>query len=199
MIKHVTGWLAVFSLVVATAGAAKEPKIKYAKSELDRAVGKCVGSILGGALLGALVGRVVGGKKGTGAGAVVGAGAGAAICVVLVNNAKRKDRIIAAQIEAATHTKRPYTTDFGNDNGDMMHFVGTAGNDRTIDSAKLLPVKYKTQTGEEIASPVLDTGGQECRTVESTLSGAGSATSLPDQIVCRTPQGDWRPYGMKTA
>ena len=81
----------------------------------------------------------------------------------------------------------------------MMHFAGTANNDRMIDSTKLLPVKYKTGTGEEIASPVLDTGGQECRTVESTLSGGGKSGALPDQIVCRTTAGDWRPYAMKTA
>jgi len=203
MKKQAAAWLAGWAMIVASivpsTTMAKDQKVKYAKTEVDRAVGKCVGSVLGGALLGALVGGLVGGKKGVGAGVAVGAAAGVGVCAVLINNAKRKDRIIAAQIESATHVDRTYVTEFGDDNGQVMHFTGNAGNDRLIDSAALLPVKYKTGAGEDMASPMLDTGGQECRTVSSTLSGNGSASALPDQLVCRTSEGDWRPYARKSA
>lgn len=177
---------------------AKEAKVKYAKSEVDKAAGKCVGSILGGALLGALVGRVVGGKKGTGAGAAVGAAAGTAICAILMTNAKRKDRILAAQIASANHTSRPYVTQFGDDNGQITTFAGTASASRNIDSAKLIPVRYKTEDGTEVASPVFDTGGQECRSVSSSLSSGGNIGKLPEQMICRTADGNWQPYGVKT-
>jgi hypothetical protein len=204
MIKHATSWLAVLAVVAssavpATYADAREAKVKYAKSEVDRAVGKCVGSVIGGALLGALVGGIIGGKRGTGVGAAAGAGAGAAYCAVLISNAKRKDRIIAAQIAAGAYTNQTYTTEFGDDNGQVMHFSGSASPSRQIDSAALLPVKYKTESGEVMASPVLDTGGQECRSVNSSLSGAGNSGALPVQIVCRTSEGNWQPYGLKLA
>ena len=97
MIKHLTGWLAALAIVAAStmpmASAAKEQKVRYGKSEVDRAIGKCVGSVLGGALLGALIGGLVGGKKGTGAGAAVGATAGAAVCAAKGPHHRRPDRI----------------------------------------------------------------------------------------------------------
>ena len=58
--------LALLALAFAPCSAMAKPgKVKYAKTEVEKARGKCVGSVIGGALVGALVGRVVGGKKNT--------------------------------------------------------------------------------------------------------------------------------------
>jgi hypothetical protein len=73
-----------------------------------------------------------------------------------------------------------------------VQFTGRAGASQTVDAALLLPVRYKAPDGTKLASPVLDTGGKECRLVDSSLATA----ALPGQLTCRTPAGNWEPYAM---
>lgn len=181
-------------------GVAHAEKIKYAKTEVEKARGKCVGSILGGALLGALVGRATG-KGNVGAGAAVGAAAGVGICAVILANAKRADKIIAAQIASAQFQDQPYTTTFAADDGtSMTTFEGRAGAAENIDAARLQPVRYMSISGAQMESPVLAAGQQDCRAISGSLSGTNDVkATLPTQYVCRTPEGDYKPYGLQMA
>lgn len=190
----------VFLALAPCVTVAKPTKVKYAKTEVEKARGKCVGSVIGGALVGALVGRVVGGKKNTAEGAVVGAVAGSIVCAILLSNAKRKDRIIAAQIASANYQQAPYRTYFANDNGQQMTFVGRGGASEHVAAARLRPVKYTSLDGLAAASPVPLAGGQECRAINSALiDNTGNNAELPNQYVCRTAAGDWQPYGLAKA
>ena len=193
--------LALLMLTIAPWGAmAKPAKVKYAKTEVEKARGKCVGSIIGGALLGAVVGRVIGGKKNTAEGAVAGLAAGSIVCAILMSNAKRKDRIIAAQMAAATYQSTPYRTYFADDNGRQTTFVGRSGASEHFPASRLQPVKYEDMYGLSVASPVPLAGGQECRAVNSALEDySGNSAQLPQQYVCRTAEGNWQPYGLKKA
>ena len=181
-------------------GVAHAEKIKYAKTEVEKARGKCVGSVLGGALLGALVGRATG-KGNTGAGAAIGAAAGVGICAVILANAKRADKIIAAQIASAQFQDRPYTTTFAADDGtSMTTFEGRAGASENIDAARLQPVRYMSIDGAKLESPILAAGQQDCRAISGSLSGTNDVkAALPTQYVCRTPEGDYKPYGVQMA
>lgn len=199
MRNNVIGVLAatamVFSMMPQAPAFAKAPKVKYAKTEVDKAVGKCVLAVLLGGVTGAVVGRVVGGKHKTDDGAIIGVVAGGAACAVMINNAKRKDRIIAAQIATADWNSKSYVTEISDDSGQIQVFTGTKGKVENLDSAKLQPVKYKID-GQSLASPVLETGGNECRAIDSNLSGSSGPTYLPTQYVCRTAAGDWQPYAV---
>lgn len=181
-------------------GVAHAERIRYAKTEVEKARGRCVGSVVGGALLGALVGRATG-RDNTATGALIGAAAGVGVCAIILANAKRADRIIAAQIASANFQGQPYTTTFAADDGaSMMTFEGRAGASQTIDAARLQPVRYMTLEGGRIESPVLAAGGQDCRAISASLSdGSASKAALPTQYVCRTPEGDYKPYGLEIA
>lgn len=178
------------SLTPATAAPSK-----YAKSEVDKAVAKCVGALFGGALLGGLLG----GKKDRKKGVLIGAAAGGILCAIIVRNAKRKDRILAAQRETAKNN-RNYQTVFQDDNGNSVNYVGNVREANTIDGARLQPVKYQQTDGTITHSPSLDTGGALCRQIDSSLSyGKEANSNLPSQVFCRTPEGDWEPYAVKVA
>jgi hypothetical protein len=200
-LNRIIAALALLCLTIAPWGAEAKPgKIKYAKTEVERARGKCVATIIGGALLGAVVGRVVGGKKNTAEGAVVGAAAGTVVCAILLSNAKRKDRIIAAQIASANYQSTPYRTYFADDNGQQVTFVGRGGASEIIAANRLQPVKYETFDGLSAASPVPLAAGQECRAINSAVEDFnGNRAGLPNQYVCRTADGNWQPYGLKKA
>lgn len=188
--KKIIGAVAISALMAASvpsSWAASKPK--YAKSEADKAIGKCLAVVIGGALLGALAG----GKKSRGTGAVVGAAAGGAVCAVLMANAKRKDHILAAQRETAMRNES-YATSFQDDNGQPMQYRGMVSSTAEIDGGQLIPVKYKPLGGGSAVSPQLETGGHECRFVDSAIGSAQGAAGFPSQAFCRTPNGDWEPY-----
>lgn len=182
------------------ANAAWADKIKYEKTEVEKARGKCVASVLGGALLGALAGRAVS-KKGALAGAGIGAAAGVGACAIIMANAKRADKIIAAQIASAQYQDVAYKTTFAADDGTTSTtFEGKAGASESIDAARLRPVRYMTLDGAKTESPVLASGNQDCRAVSSSIGGTNDVrANLPSQYVCRTPEGDYRPYGVTMA
>lgn len=197
MLARLIAWMAAMALVAAPAAAGD--KVRYEKTEVEKARGKCVGSVLGGALLGALVGRAVD-RNGAAAGALIGAGAGAAACAVIMNNAKHKDRIVAAQIRSALHVDAPYVTAFPSDDpAATTTFQGLGGAAQTLDAARLRPVRYQNEDGAAIASPVLQGTQQDCRAVSSSLTTAGNTAALPTQYVCRTPEGNYEPYGLAKA
>jgi len=181
-------------------GIAYAGNIKYAKTEVEKAKGKCVGSVLGGALLGALVGRATG-KGGVAAGAALGAAAGVGVCAIILANAKRADKIIAAQIASANYQDTTYRTTFAADDGtSATTFEGRAGASESIDSVRLQPVRYMSLDGAKMESPVLAGGGQDCRPISGSLAGANDVrAALPTQYVCRTPDGDYKPYGLQMA
>ena len=166
------------------------PRVKYAKTEVEKATGKCVAAVLGGALLGGLLG----GKKG----AVIGAGAGSLMCVILQVNARNKDKIIAGQIAAAAAAENgQYSEVMQDEQNRPLVFVAQAGPSQLVDGSKLMSVQYSTPGSGSVSSPSLDTGGHECRQVNSAMSYGENQTSLlPAQIVCRTSDGDWQPYAV---
>jgi len=171
-----------------------DAKPKYAKTEVERAAGKCVGSVLGGLLLGGLIGGLVDKKKGAVTGAAIGVGVGGIVCAVLMNNARHKDEIIAAQIAAANSIKHPYQTQFADDNGQVVAFTGQATNATYLQNA-LVPVKYKNVAGEKIVSP-LPGAAPVCRKIDSALTYSPSErATLPTQVVCRDDEESWQPYG----
>lgn len=190
MIRKILLSLFVFSFLTSNVSpVSAKSKPRYAKTEADKAIGKCVGAVVGGALLGALVG----GKKNRFGGAAVGAAAGGAVCAILMKTAKKKDRIIAAQRETALRNT-DYVTSFADDDGGVMQFSGRVGTVAEIDGDSLMPVKYAAVGGGDVISPVLETGGHECRTIDSSLTSGSDGISLPSQYYCRTPAGDWEPY-----
>lgn len=188
--KKVISAVVISSMMVASipAGwAASKPK--YAKTEADKAIGKCVAAVIGGALLGGLAA----GKKNRGTGVLVGAAAGGAVCAVLMANAKRKDRILAAQRETAMRNEN-YATSFQDDDGNPMQYRGMVSSTAEIDGGQLVPVKYTPLGGGSAVSPQLGTGGHECRFVDSAIGSAQGAAGIPSQAFCRTDSGDWEPY-----
>ena len=193
LINRLLTWLTAIAMLVVPVGAA-EAKTKYAKSEMDKAVGKCVGSVIGGALLGALVGRVVGGKNATVGGAGVGVAAGGIICAVLIANARHRDDIIEAQMAAAATPGRPVTASWTDDEGKPVTYTARA-TVASYDGARLVPIKYDYEGGK-IESPVLPAGPADCRTVSGRASNGGNS---PAQVVCRTPDGSYKLYGLPEA
>lgn len=169
---------------------AAKTRVKYAKTEVEKATGRCIAAVLGGALLGG----IIGGKKGV----AIGAGAGSLLCVILQVNAHNKDKIIAGQIAAAANAEDGrYTEIMEDDQKRPLAFVAQAGESQLIEGSKLAAVRYTSASAGAIASPVLDAGGQECRQVNSVMSyGDNQTTVLPAQMVCRTSEGDWQPYAL---
>lgn len=194
--KMAMRWLvalaAAFSLAVTGPALAKKPKT--AKTEVSKAVGKCVGLVLGGALLGALLG----GKNGRGGGAALGAGAGAAACALVVANAKRQDRIIAAQREAASAALDSgiHYASFRDDNGREVQMASRAQD--AVVTGPLVPVKYELD-GAERVSPVLEAAAPTCRYVDSELTAADGSAAIPRQLYCRTADNAWEPYAVGKA
>lgn len=188
--KKVIGAVVISSMMVASVPAGwAASKPKYAKTEADKAIGKCVAAVIGGALIGAFAA----GKKNRGTGALVGAAAGGAVCAVLMANAKQKDRILAAQRETARRNAL-YSESFADDNGNPVLYRGQVSKTAEIDGAQLIPVKYSALGGGSAISPQLGTGGRECRFVESAVGSAQGAAGIPAQAFCRTDAGDYEPY-----
>lgn len=166
--------------------------VHYAKSEVEKASGKCKATVIGGAILGAALGGLLGGRRGVAFGALGGTVAGATVCGVIMANARHRDQIIRAQIAAAASRDGNYTGSWTDDSGKPVIFTAQAGGVRQIDGSKLTPVKYTDSDGTERASPVLDTGGRDCRAVGGSFAGASG--SAPQQLYCRTVAGDYEPY-----
>ncbi|MCJ2045498.1 hypothetical protein MKK58_13295 [Methylobacterium sp. J-078] len=141
---------------------------------IDEAVSRCIASTLVGAGVGALLGAAVGGGRRAGVGAAIGAGVGGLACTVLTAlDAQDKQRIRNAQIAAAA-TNRPQ----------YLAYQGADGAQRAI-TVRPQPAPAQAATG--IPDRI-------CRATDTqaTINGTGSA-ELPQQLVCRTPGGDWLP------
>lgn len=150
LFRRIVTYLSAVALMIVPVTAA-HAKPKYAKSEMDKAVGACVGSVLGGALLGALFGRAVGGKNATAGGAIAGAGVGGAICAVLIANARHRDDIIRAQMAAVREPGRPVSAVWTDEAGQPVTYT-TRASTATYDGSQLMPVKYQV-AGTKILSP----------------------------------------------
>ena len=181
--------LAIASIYTETAFAG-EARVHYAKTEVEKANSACVILMLVGGLGGAAIGR----KRG----ALIGVGITALLCVILQANARNKDRILAAEAATVQNRRDVYQETFQDDQGRNVTFSGRRGESQTVDATQLLPVKYKSSTGSAIASPVMASGGQECRAAAGSLTyETGQSANLPAQVFCRTPEGDWEPYAVK--
>lgn len=182
------------SPVIETAAEARTPKVKYAKSEVDKAVGKCVGTVLGGAILGALIA----GKKDRATGALAGAAVGGGICALIVDDAKKKDRLFEAQLRAASAESGQHTSTFTDDAGVKTTVVASAGEAQMMPASLLVPVKYTFADSTTRLSPVIAEPEALCRmTAASIQSASADAAKAPDQLTCRTEAGDWAPYSLK--
>ena len=147
---------ALLSLTLLVAPAGLSPAVagdtmKYEKTEVEKARGKCVLSVVVGAALGGL--------------------AGGAVCAA----------IIAAQIAAASYDRGPYVTAFTNEeNNSKTVFRAVRGASEQIDASRLRPVRYNNAAGDRMGSPVPVTGGRDCRPITSSPStGPGTTADLP--------------------
>lgn len=184
------GFALAFGPVATQAALAKEAKVKYAKTEIEKANTACVILLLLG-----VGGSIAGGKKT----AKVVLPVTIAACVIIQAVARHKEKVLAAQRATLNAPKGTYQDTLQDQNGQSITFSGTGGANQTIDGAQLQPVKYKSIDGEQLASPVMDTGGKSCRTVSSSLSYSdGRNAGLPPQVFCRTAEGNWEPYAVKT-
>ncbi|MEE4210483.1 MAG: hypothetical protein V2I43_14620 [Parvularcula sp.] len=180
--------------VIETEAEARTRKVKYAKSEVDKAVGKCVGTVLGGALLGALIA----GKRDRAKGALAGAAVGGGICALIVDDAKRKDRLFEAQLRAAEAESGQHSASFTDETGANATVVASAGEAQMMPASMLVPVKYKYADSTTYLSPVLPGPEALCRTTSASLEVAGGGKAdAPEQLICRTETGDWAAYGLK--
>lgn len=195
LLRRMAGLWAALGLLAMPVGplGMAQAKQRYAKTEVERAAGKCVGSILGGALLGAVLGRVIGGRQATGTGIALGTSAGAAVCAILMANARHKDEMIAAQLNAVRDPSRPYSASWTDDEGKPVTFTSRSEPVASAyDGAQLLPVKYKGADGIEQISPTLPAGTTDCRMATGTFD---SGATVRPQMTCRTADGNWHPYG----
>lgn len=192
--KFLAGALAgliLFSISSATVADAKPKKVKYAKSEIDKAIGKCALSVLGGAVLGGLIA----GKKNRATGALGGAAIGGIVCALIVDDAKKKDRIYQAQLAAAQSPQGRYTMTLVADDGQKETYTARASDPLMTPVNLLVPVRIKLTDGIVRESPVLPGPDAICRNSDvSAQLGDGNAFTAPTQVMCRSDAGDWYPY-----
>lgn len=194
LIRSSTHGLLIASLCLAMPahGAPKDPKPRIEKSEVDKAVGKCVGAVVVGGLLGGLLG----GKRNRGAGIVAGAAAGGVVCAILMQTAKRKDRIIAAQRQAAI--RGSYTANYVDDEG-QTHVLRAEAVDYQP-TRQLRQVRYVNEQNASIVSPSLAGPPRRCRKVPMTDTVQGNSASIPDQLFCfNEVTNTMEPYSEATA
>jgi hypothetical protein len=165
----------------------------------DSVASRCVVSVLGTSVLGGLIGGADAGKGGAVAGAAIGAVAGGAFCAVIASlDAQDSARIRAAQLEAAS-TGQPQVLSYQGDDG-LARYVSV----RPSDLSPVSPTR-DAQPSESLSSSVPSTtetsaqiaaanGQRICRPVDTDVSiqSKGQA-SLPTQLICREPNGDWEP------
>lgn len=140
---------------------------------IDEAVSRCIASTLVGAGIGALLGAATGGGRRAGVGAAIGAGVGGLACTVLTAlDAQDKQRIRNAQIAAAATNQPQY-----------LAYQGADGARRAI-----------TVRPQPAPAAIAGAPNRICRATDTqaSINGTGSA-DLPQQLVCRTPGGDWLP------
>jgi outer membrane lipoprotein SlyB len=183
--------LILFGMSSATVADAKPKKVKYAKSEIDKAIGKCALSVLGGAVLGGLVA----GKKNRAAGALGGAAIGGVVCALIVDDAKKKDRIYQAQLAAVQSPQGRYTMTVVADDGQRETYTAQASDPLMTPVNLLVPVRIKLTDGIVRESPVLPGPEAICRGTDvSAELGEGRAFTAPTQVLCRDEIGDWYAY-----
>jgi hypothetical protein len=160
--------------LVATGAAARPPQ-----TEVQKAMGRCVASVAGGAILGALLGGASG-RNNAGRGAIVGAAVGAGFCGVMLKMASDRDksRIAQAQAEAAESGQ-----------AQDVQYVGDDG------AARQIQVSVRDAPTPPATDSNVDGPATVCRYVDTTLTVAGSGqANVPNQLVCRTPDGNWLPH-----
>ncbi len=171
--------------------SAKEAKPRYAKTEIEKANTACAIMLLLG------VGASVAGGKKT---ARIALPLTVVACIVIQASARHKERILAAQRATLEGGNREFRETFQDANGQNISFSARGSSEQTVDGARLQPVKYRTVDGQQMAAPVMDTGGKTCRSVGGSLSYSdGRSADLPAQVFCRTAEGDWEPYSVRTA
>jgi len=170
---------------------AKDKKLKYAKTEIEKANTACAVMLLLG--IGA---SVAGGKKA----ARIAIPLTVVACIVIQASARHKERILATKRAALESGNREFRETFQDTDGQNITLRAKGGSEQIVDGARLQPVKYLGAEGQQMAAPAMDTGGKTCRSVGGTLSyDDGRSADLPPQVFCRTAEGDWEPYAIQTA
>jgi len=171
--------------------------------QIDAVAQKCIGAMVVGVGVGALLGAAAGGNRGAAIGAGSGLVAGGAVCAVIAElDAQDRERIRAAQLEAA-RTGR---------NQDMV-YSGSDGLQRQIrvaprvqpqpPQAQVQPARPRAastpSTQVSTVAPPPMTDGPICRIVDTSAAIASKGTAeIPPQRFCRTPNGDWEPVADST-
>jgi len=155
-------------------------------------------------VLGGLIGAAAGGGDGrsVGAGVIAGAATGGVMCAVIAAlDEQDKAQVRAAQLAAARSGQSQYIDYRGSDGLERKIRVQvTAG---TPGAAQMPKRGERKRTGAPPSSLPADkseaqiaaaSGERVCRGVTASVEvqGKGQA-NLPQQAVCRTPDGDWVP------
>jgi surface antigen len=157
--------------------------------ELDRVSQSCLGTMVMGTIAGAAVGALTNGGKGAIVGGVSGMAVGGLACSVIVAlDQEDKNRIRAAELDAA-RSGRPVD----------LNYTGADGTPRNIHVAPKPETRFAIDSTATNSIPA-NTGSENsrasriCRPLDSTITiSTAGTTSLPTQLVCRTPDGDWVP------
>ena len=175
---------------------AEAQRVRAERTEMSRALRNCGRALAFGTIVGGIAGALIGGRRNRAEGLAIGAGAGAGVggiaCAILIANAERQERIIAAQrLAAAGPVGQMQTQMFDDGKGGSLQIVSRA--EEVTPTARLVQVRFQTAAGEQI-SPALGAGTPVCRRVHSDMVSSEGSGALPAQLYCRTPEGDYAPY-----
>jgi len=159
-----------------------------ARTEVEKAMGTCVAAIAVGALVGAVIGNNTGSgsaDRGAGAGALLGAGACGVLLVMA--NARDKQRIAELQIAAAAAGSSQSATYTGDD-GKMRRIETVVRGD--VPDPEYTP---SATPAPDATTPAPTAAPRLCRRVDTTMAveGAQTVASVNNQITCREADGTW--------
>jgi hypothetical protein len=162
--------------MLATASACAttgEGQTTEAKSEIDRAVGRCAASVIGGALLGAIIGNNTG-RGNAGRGALIGASAGGLACTVIMAAAREKAALLDSQraaIAAGADSRQEIRAKDGSTIVMNNRITEAPSVDVTVDGA---------------------VQSRRCKFANSTIEIADiGASELGVQKYCQSAEGTW--------
>ncbi len=167
--------------------------------QVDNLASRCVVSVLASSLFGGVIGAATEGKGGAVAGVAIGAASGGALCAVMATlDAQDRARIRAAEAEVAS-TGRPQVLSYNGEDGLVRHIAVRPSNPSSVSrptdtQLSESPSSSVPSTKEMSAQTAAANGQKICRPVDTDVSieSKGQA-SLPTQLICREPNGDWEP------
>ena len=173
------------------------------KWEVDRLAARCIGTMLVSGVAGGIIGAALGGKgRHVALGAGAGLAAGGVICAIMsVLDAQDKERIRAAQLQAA-ETGEPVLVSYNGTDGRLRMISVTPGpaiqpSGRPLESgiaaSEAQPPIAHTGEPQSAAELAASQGGRICRNLSSNVTVQQAGSAQISQRVCRDEKGDWQP------